>query len=80
MTRLEFLQTCNKQDLSRYLCAIVDNCASFRCEYCPATDFCKTGHTGWLDWLDEEYRGIKRDFKGYSWDDEDENDEEEYED
>jgi len=53
MTNLEFIQTCTKLQLVNLLCneiAPVHHCGN-----CVASDYCYTGHNGFIDWLDEEH-------------------------
>lgn len=48
MTNLEYIQTCSKEELVHFLCAMSD------CSDCVARDHCHTGHTGFIDWLERE--------------------------
>ncbi len=51
MTRLEYLQTASKEDIASLLCDLMDNTT---CGPCQAQEFCRMGHTGFEDWLEEE--------------------------
>lgn len=64
-TRFEQIKDMDKETMTKFLCrytwAILDlfevdeNLSDDAvCEYCPASKFCKVGHKGFTDWLDEE--------------------------
>ena len=48
MKNLEFIQTCSKEELVRFFCDLSD------CSDCVARDHCRTGHNGFIDWLERE--------------------------
>lgn len=50
MTNLEYIRTCTKEELVDLLCVDLD----MQCSYCVAREYCYNGHTGFIDWLDEE--------------------------
>ena len=48
MTNLEYIQTCSKEELVHFLCAMLD------CSVCVACEYCDTWHNGFIDWLERE--------------------------
>lgn len=52
MTNLEYIRTCTKEELAELLCVELD----MYCSDCVAREYCYNGHTGFIDWLDEERR------------------------
>ena len=59
MTRMEYIQSCTKEQLVKFLCDIVNetnnrNEYASICEHCPAEGSCSVGHTGFIDWLEQE--------------------------
>lgn len=61
MTRLEFIQSCSKEELARFLCDMYDNITEFHCGLCVASEQCQyyansTVHTGngFHRWLEED--------------------------
>ena len=50
MTNLEYIQSCTKEELVKLLCAEL----KMNCFGCVAGEYCYHGHTGFIDWLDEE--------------------------
>lgn len=64
MTRIQFIQSCSLEELAKIFCSIIDD-VDYQvhekggidietCDYCPATEFCRIGHNGFLDWLLKE--------------------------
>ena len=63
MTRMEQIQSCDKEQLAKMLCNIIETAfnnyeddqkiAIKFCDYCPATDLCHKDHPGFIDWLEE---------------------------
>lgn len=55
MTNFEFLRSLNEEEMGAFLCNLrtVNGCDP--CAACPATLYCRKGHTGTLDWLRAEY-------------------------
>ena len=54
MTRVEFIQSCSKEELARFLCDMHDNITEFHCGLCVANEQCQTDDNGFLHWLEEE--------------------------
>ena len=52
MTRFERLIDMDVEDVAALLCDAISD--KVDCENCPATDKCRRGHNGMLDWLNEE--------------------------
>lgn len=53
MTNLEFIQESpkkTKEDLVNLFCDLFQK----DCDNCPATNTCRIGHTGFIDWLEQE--------------------------
>lgn len=60
MSRFEIIKNGTDEEKTQVLCDIVEliynkieeECYldGNPCDYCPATNFCKLGHTGFLDW------------------------------
>ena len=50
MTNLEYIQSCTKEELVGLLCTELKT----HCFRCVAREYCYNGHTGFIDWLDEE--------------------------
>lgn len=48
MTNLEYIRTCSDDELVRVLCDMNE------CHECVASDYCFTGHNGFIDWLKKE--------------------------
>ena len=61
MTRLEVFKKGDKEEIAHILCNIIqDTCTSVEddfCDRCPATKWCSFGHTGFIDWLEQEEQG-----------------------
>lgn len=53
MTNLKYIQTCSKEQLTKFLCELFEGAPDV-CSYCPASKHCFIGHTGFQDWLDDE--------------------------
>ena len=49
MTRLEVFRGLNDEGVATLLCTLISSC-----RYCPACCYCDAGHTGMLDWLNEQ--------------------------
>lgn len=56
MTRMEYLQSCSKEELVKFLCSINENDPD-QCGHCPASELCHIGHTGFADWLEQPCQG-----------------------
>lgn len=54
MTRLEFIQSCSKEELADFLCNMYDGVITFHCGLCVANEHCQQGERGFLHWLEEE--------------------------
>ena len=59
-TRFEQIKEMNIEQMKKFLCNLTEatlNLADISDvrEYCPAQKFCKLGHTGFEDWLLEEW-------------------------
>nr|DAQ38118.1 MAG TPA: hypothetical protein [Caudoviricetes sp.] len=54
MTRLEALKTFDRKAIAEMLCYVTRKPGA-ECEKCIAYAHCHLWHTGFLDWLDEEY-------------------------
>lgn len=61
MTRLEFIQSCSKEELARFLCDMHDNITEFHCGLCAANEQCQYDDAGALHtgngfhrWLEED--------------------------
>ena len=59
MTRMEYMQHSETQQLAGALCNIVTsvndrNGIEDVCKGCPASELCYVGHTGFTDWLMED--------------------------
>ena len=56
-TRFEQIKEMNIKEMTRFLCQLLDATFEFTddnvCDYCPASKFCKIGHTGFENWLSE---------------------------
>ena len=48
-TRFDIFRTMSVEDLAEFLCESRLTCGS-----CPAAEFCKDGHIGFIDWLQQE--------------------------
>ena len=75
MTKMEYIRSCDKQKLAEVLCAIVNHVndpkpKTYICADCPASKLCYEHHTGFIDWLEKEWKGI-----GEEWGKDDEMDE-----
>ena len=57
MTRLEYIQSCTKEELVKYLCEVID-VAYGECINCPAGEYCHYKHNGFEDWLEEYQKGF----------------------
>lgn len=60
MTRYEAIKSMSKQDMIRFLCDLwllsSDPDTATGCDHCPMAGLhCRIGHTGWEDFLDEEW-------------------------
>ncbi len=49
MTNYEDIKSMSIEDMARRLCQITDDCNT-----CVASDYCVWGHSGYIDWLNEE--------------------------
>lgn len=54
MTRLEALKNFDRKAIAEMLCYVTRKSGA-ECEKCIAYAHCHLWHTGFLDWLDEEY-------------------------
>lgn len=54
MTRLEFIQSCSKEELADFLCNMYDGVITFHCGLCVANEYCQQGNSGFLHWLEED--------------------------
>ena len=60
MDRYLYLKNVNTEKMAKVLCGIVQDIelreASITdiCNICPATNYCRSGHNGFIDWLKEE--------------------------
>lgn len=57
-TRYKQITEMDKEEMTKFLCNLTEailNLADIDgvCNYCPAQKYCKIGHTGYQDWLDE---------------------------
>ena len=61
MTILSVFRTGNKEEIAHILCSIIqDTCTSIEddfCDRCPATNWCRFHHNGFIDWLEQEVKG-----------------------
>ena len=58
-TRFEQIKEMNTKDMTKFLCRFTEAVLELTgindiCDYCPASKFCRDGHTGFEDWLTEE--------------------------
>ena len=49
MTNLEYIQSCTKEELAKFICKLIGDC-----EACIAKDICFYKHNGLYIWLDKE--------------------------
>lgn len=64
MTRLEYIKTCNSEQLAKMFCKVIETAFDNYendykvvvrfCDHCPATDSCHKNHAGFIDWLEEK--------------------------
>lgn len=41
-------------ELSEFLCEVSSYTSEYRCKECMASEYCKQGHQGFIDWLQAE--------------------------
>ena len=51
MTLADKIRSMTDEELSSFLCYFFDDCGN-----CPADKYCYVGHTGMIDYLQEEYK------------------------
>lgn len=58
-TRFEQIKNMNEEEITRFFCKFTEAVLELAeiddlCNYCPASKYCKIGHTGYADWLKED--------------------------
>lgn len=53
VTLFDGIKTADRIELAHFLCELVSQ-SSQGCETCPANKYCHIGHTGMIDWLEQE--------------------------
>ena len=56
VSRYDFIKNVNLEQMANFLCDMIDNNSPSGCATCPASEFCYTGHKGFIDWLKQEIR------------------------
>lgn len=59
MKNVDRIREMNDDELAEFLCSVSSYTSEYRCEECMATDYCKDGHNGFIDWLQAESEEIK---------------------
>jgi len=60
MNRYLYLKNVNTEKVANFLCDMIEKMDTVdnqdNCDCCPASDYCHSGHNGFIDWLKEEYK------------------------
>ena len=61
MTRFEQIKQMDTKEMTRFLCYFTETVLGladidYACDHCPASRFCKIGHNGFEDWLNEDIK------------------------
>jgi hypothetical protein len=59
MRNADRIREMNDMELSEFLCEVSSYTSEYRCEECMASEYCRNGHKGFIDWLQEEYEETK---------------------
>lgn len=65
MKNIDVFKNGNAEEIADVLCSMINNMPTNpkddnNCEICPATNYCKIGHTGFIDWLETEQDDNRR--------------------
>ena len=52
-TNADRIRSMIDEELAEFMCHNVSN-GTVNCTFCAASEFCRMGHNGWLDWLKQE--------------------------
>lgn len=53
MTKADLVRAMSDEKLAEFMCHNVSN-GMVNCTFCAASEFCRMGHNGWIDWLKQE--------------------------
>jgi len=53
LSNADRIRSMTDEELAEFMCHNVSN-GTVNCAFCAAAEFCRMGHTGWLDWLKQE--------------------------
>ena len=59
MKNVDRIREMNDDELAEFLCQVSSYTSEYRCEECMATEYCRQGHNGFIDWLQAESEEIK---------------------
>ena len=65
MDRYLYLKNANTEQMAEELCDIVQavelkgELPEDVCNLCPATDYCRQGHNGFIEWLKEDHNEMR---------------------
>ena len=51
-TNADRIRSMSDEELAEFMCHNVSN-GTVNCAFCAAAEFCRMGHNGWLDWLQQ---------------------------
>ena len=54
MTNFDKIKGMDSDELAEFLCQVSSYASEYRCEECIATEYCRQGHNGFIDWLKAE--------------------------
>lgn len=54
MKNVDRIREMDDMELSEFLCAVSSYTLEYRCEECTASEYCRKGHKGFIDWLQAE--------------------------
>ena len=53
MANADRIRSMTDEELAEFMCHNVSN-GTVNCTFCAASEFCRMGHNGWLEWLKQE--------------------------
>ena len=53
-TKFDLIRSMDVDQLAKFLCETVSPKGTVNCGTCPAQEYCRVGHNGWIDWLNLE--------------------------
>ena len=54
-TNADRIRAMSDEELAEFMCHNVSN-GTVNCAFCAAEEFCRFGHNGWLEWLQQEVK------------------------